>query len=189
MRNAGASQDDKTLETKAEKTHLLDADKKMHLDVHIAAVKLMRTSSRIVGKCRERVFICRYFKPQRKMCFHIQCVFICLASKTDDGRGVFSVCSTRVMGRDPKTRKDPKRTGQRFSMLDLAQPKNCKIKDLNEAKEKIREANTSRSVPKERSSNFLCVKCSSRGYGVCSIPSILMVRDHTKRAFSGQLTV
>ena len=70
------------------------------------------------------------------MCFHIQCVFICVASKTDDGRGLFSVCSTRVMGRDPKKRKDPKRTGQISSMLDLAQAKNCKIKDFDEAKEK-----------------------------------------------------
>ena len=96
----------------------------------------MRTSSRIAGKCREWVFICRFFKPHRKVCFHIQCVSICLASKTDDGRGLYSVCSIRVMGRDPKKRKDPKRTGQRFGMLDLVQPKSCKINDLDEAKEK-----------------------------------------------------
>ena len=55
-------------------------------------------------------------------------------------------------------------------MLNLAQPKNFKIKDLDEAKEKIRDANTGRSVPKKRySRNHLC---SSIGSGRSSMPFI-----------------
>ena len=77
------------------------------------------------------------------------------------------MCSLR--GRAHK-QEDPKRTGQKFIMLNFVQPKNCNTKDLKEAKEKTRDANTSRSVPKKRYSRNHFDKCSFIGVGRFSMP-------------------
>ena len=45
------------------------------------------------------------------------------------------------------------RTGQEYTTVDSEQPKNCNNKDQHMAKQKTREANTSRSAPKKRYSH------------------------------------
>ena len=75
-----------------------------------------------------------------------------------------NVLRCEVRGRAQKT-KDPKRTGQELLTSSSEQPKNCKIKDLYEAKEKTREANTSRSGPQNHYSRivnhfFQCSVCA-----------------------------
>ena len=76
-----------------------------------------------------------------------------LSDATDVAYAPFSASSAesycKVRGR-AQEKEDPRGTGQRFSLLNLAQPKNCKTKDLHKAKAERRDANTGRCVPKKR---------------------------------------
>ena len=74
-----------------------------------------------------------------------------------------AVNSTEIVGRirgRAQEQEDPKGAGQKLSLLNLAQPKNCTKEDLKKAKQKTREANTSRSGPKNRycHNHFVCAR-------------------------------